>query len=279
MFDFDIIFKRYVVAKDTDEITMPMASHQVSFENKLFLKYLNQIINTSNRTRESSLNLFEGNVSLLNSSNLAAKSELMLKKSSKTSILLSYSNFIKNQNFDRFCQKFWIEKRKDELLFAAKNISANQSRLALFDEDIFDSNENRLRISIYFEDQEQTNYATYLCMLNDHLVQPWLNSNSIANRTIFSRFFSTFYYHNGKSIHDTRNVLTIATHATFVNYNYDGNKCNIYHSWPNFCYECGFTAHFRETPYLYLLSGVYLNIKSIFFDTTIFKIASSFSGF
>ena len=244
-----------------------MGRHQFTFADKVFLKHLEKV-EKANKTSIKNLNFVLNNDSF-KSYNLADMSKKALDKASAKSVLLSYSQFIKNKSFNRFCRKFWLEKAK----FKLNEHSKSQNRSILIDEDIFkDTNEDHLRVNIYFDDQEQINYATYLCMLNDHVVQPWLASKPNANATNFSRFFSAYYFH-GKSFHDTRHILTVATHAPFVAY----NKSSLFTARNTYCLQCGFTGHFREKQQFHGRPN--FNVTNIFFDSMFFLITSSFKDF
>lgn len=115
-----------------------MGRHQFTFADKGFLDHLEKMKKANKKTNKKMLNKFVLNNNSFKSYNLSNMSKTALDKASTKSVLLSYSQFIKNESFDRFCREFWLEKEKFKLNEHSK------SRPILIDEYIF--LKNRMKI-------------------------------------------------------------------------------------------------------------------------------------
>ena len=235
---------------------MPMRLHEFAFKTTDFDAFFKSLINSKP--------IYQSR----NASDLNHRvNKSMTKLSSNPgSILFAYSNFIKNDNFDRFCQKL------NYYLSEESNSNSSNSSILTFDEDISSrsDNEDRFKVHIDKNNLEELEYAVNLCEINEKYVKPLLKSKPKLARLNFSRFFSCFYT-IGKSIHKNSNVLTISTHTAFIRY-IRTNRTDLYSNYSNYCYECGYSAHFREKQSFHLHK--YINITNVYFDSLYFNLVS-----
>lgn len=226
---------------------MPMRSHEVAYKQTDFKAYFKSLINS--KPVYQIRNAFDLRQRV-------DESMARLISSNPSSILLSYSNFIKNDNFDRFCYKL-----NDYLL--EPNSDSNDNSLLVFDD------EERFKVYIDKTNFEELRYAVDLCEINEKYVKPLLKSKPELARLNFSRFFSWFYFF-GKSIHKNSDVLTISTHTAFIQY-IRTNRTDLGGIHSEYCFDCGYTAHFRE---IEPFGNDYINITSVYFDSLFFDLVS-----
>lgn len=267
---------------DFDEIVMPSSSHLVSYNDKTSLKDLfsfTQLKNESVRIREYTRGL--KNEFSHNSSALIERTRKVLEKFSSLSrtLMLPYSSYILTSSIDRYCQ-FLIEKSRN---FGSIN---KPSQLCYYD-NFPGKQEPALDVCIDPNNLVDMEYASNLCSLNRLLVRPLLDQNPYV-QTSFARFFSVSYDY-GKSIHDTSNILTVASHSAVVQYasaslqpQQKGAFFETLKILPQqICSSksgCGYVAQFGQAPRIYLEGArKILKISDISFDMQFFNAVSLLS--
>lgn len=266
---------------DYDELIMPSSSHLVSFDKQNFELFFTQLKNGSYEIKQNAF--FEclrpSNEISRNSTLLTIRTEEALNtKLTKNNVvaadsrtrahtaLFPFSSYILTSSFDRFCE-FFAEKSRD---FQKKfnNQTAQNSSQACFYDYFHGTHNLSLYICIDLNNKDDMKYASHLCSINEKIVKPILDKNPYINQTNFGRFYSVSFFY-GKSIHDTSDILTVATHSAVTQYaSHERILPNLKELGEHFCtISCGYAAHFRPLPKLYLRDGrKVLNISDISFD-------------
>lgn len=168
------------------------------------------------------------------------------KKDLRHSMLLNYTFFIKNHYFDRLCTKLYNYR---------KNSKKINETLWRFNDDKLEKGELSLKFQVNSTNENELQYAFYLCDLNEHVVKPWLQMlpkkfGGKLTGSNFNRFFSVQYM-NGKSIHDALEIFSVRPHSARMKYNYTSYNENVEFTPVYYSYQCkppcsGYTAHFRN---------------------------------
>jgi hypothetical protein len=232
---------------DTDELMLPMTHHELTFEN----------FNTTLNIR------LKDKIIIRNASGLKQNMNELLDKFSTYSngrtVMLPYSCFIKNKYIDSFCLKF------------ENTTISNETKMLYFNESFAtEKYDEILQIKINLTDKSEYEYAVRLCQLNENVVKPALKSlPKKLNEADYNRFYSVDRFF-GKSVHQTSDILTIGTHASWVKYEIKNgtNSTLVSKITGNYIENCGFTAHFRPNQLTYGLRS----IKDIVFDSYFFNI-------
>lgn len=270
-----LFYSSYIAVNDYDELLMPSFSHLVSYDKQISEFFSTQFNNGSYEIKPNAA--FSEHCKLSsevsrNSTALslrAAKSKVILTHSRVHTAMLPFSSYIYTSSIDRFCQ-FFREKSRG---FQKHN---NLKGQACFYDNFHGKLEASLDVCIDLDNTLDIKYASHLCSINENIVKPLLEKNSHLNQTNFGRFYSVSYRY-GKSIHDTANILTVTTHTAVTQYaSHEKILPSLKYLSDQFCTtKCGYTAHFRAFPRIYLESGrKVLKISDISFDLLFFNAIS-----
>lgn len=260
----------YVGIFDRDELILSAKQlNSLEFDSEPFEKYKHSIDQNSSTDHENYLTEQIKNFSERTNFSRQMNHYSQLHPEIKTnypSIMFMYKWYLDNYIIDMFCSNLEITGRsklpregsQSEFTFSVTK-EANDDAKGLVNHTI----------SIQVSNRDEHLYAIFLCDWFKYSKNVVGNMSSKYSETVFSWFFYVYSEQIGKSIHDSRRVLTV--HSHYGRISLDKNYTSFYDKYHQNDYSIGYTAHFRRV--MRRIGGFY-KIKDIHFDVDYFNFFS-----